>query len=223
MQAQKRKSGFQACIFDLDGVIVDSEPLHAIAKQNTLDNFQIKYPSTLFAEFKGRTDKDFFEYVSQKLAKGKATAEEMDTYKRIAYLQLFENVPLVQGVQDFISFSRKRFNKLGLATSATSRDFSLVAQKYPLQTWFDIIVTGGDTVRHKPDPEPYLLAMSKLSVTGPETLVIEDSPNGIKSAKAAKCTVVAITTSFKSPELRLAGADLIVNSFTEIEQELRAS
>ena len=221
MQTQKRKNDFQACIFDLDGVIVDSEPLHAIAKQNALDNFQIKYPSTLFAEFKGRTDKDFFAYVSQELAEGKATSEEMDTYKRRVYLRLFENVPLVQGVQDFVSFSRKRFNKLGLATSATARDFSLVAQKYPLQTWFDIIITGGDTVRHKPDPEPYLMAMSKLSVTGHETLVIEDSPNGIKSAKAANCTVVAITTSFKSHELRLAGADMIVTSFSEIERELK--
>jgi beta-phosphoglucomutase len=217
---QTQKSDFQACIFDLDGVIVDSEPLHAIAKQNTLDNFQIKYPSTLFAEFKGRTDKDFFAYVSQELAQGKATAEEMDAYKRIVYLRLFENVSLVQGIQDFVSFSRKRFNKLGLATSATSRDFSLAAQKFPLQNWFDVIVTGGDTVRHKPDPEPYLMAMSRLSVTGPETLVIEDSPNGIKSAKAANCTVAAITTSFKPHELRLAGADLIVNFFSEIEQAL---
>ena len=192
-----------------------------MAKQNTLDNFQIKYPFTLFTEFKGRTDKDFFEYVSQELAEGKATSEEMDTYKRQVYLRLFETVPLIHGIQDFVSFSRKRFNKLGLATSATARDFSLAAQKYPLETWFDVIITGGDTVRHKPDPEPYLKAMSILSVTGHETLVIEDSPNGIKSAKAANCTVVAITTSFNPPELNLAGADMIVTSFSEIEQELK--
>jgi beta-phosphoglucomutase len=223
MQTQNKKNGFQTCIFDFDGVIVDSEPLHAMAKQNTLDNFQIKYPSTLFAEFKGRTDRDFFEYVSQELAEGKATFEEMDTYKRQVYLKLFESVPLMQGIQDFVSFARKRFNKLGLATSATARDFSLAAQRYPLQTWFDVIITGSDTVRHKPDPEPYLRAMSMLSVTGYETLVIEDSPNGIKSAKAANCTVVAITTSFKAGELRQAGADMIVASFSEIEQQLRAS
>lgn len=106
---------------------------------------------------------------------------------------------------------------------ATARDFSLAAQKYPLQTWFDVIITGGDTVRHKPDPEPYLKAMSLLSVSGSETLVIEDSPNGIKSAKAANCTVVAITTGFKSHELHLAGADMVVSSFSEIEQELKVS
>lgn len=223
MKNQKEKNSFQACIFDLDGVIVDSEPLHAIAKQNTLDNFQIKYPSTLFADFKGRPDKDFFEYVSFQLAEGKVTAEEMETYKKIIYLGLFENISLIQGFQDFVAFSRTRFNKLGLATSATARDFSLVAQKYSLQTWFDVIITGGDTVKHKPDPEPYLMAMARLSVTGPDTLVIEDSPNGVKSAKAANCTVAAITTSFHPNELRLAGADIIVNTFSEIEQELKTA
>lgn len=107
MQTKKGKRNFQACIFDFDGVIVDSEPLHAIAKQNTLDNFQIKFPPTLFAEFKGRTDKDFFEYVSEELAKGKATFEEMDAYKRQVYLRLFEMVPLIQGIQDFLFFKKE--------------------------------------------------------------------------------------------------------------------
>lgn len=223
MQTKKRKNDFQACIFDLDGVIIDSEPLHAMAKQNTLDSFQIKYPSTLFAEFKGCADKDFFEHVSQEFANGRVAAEEMETHKQIVYLRLIENISLIQGVQDFISFSRTRFNKLGIASSTTARDFSLVAKKYPLQTWFDIIITSGDTLKHKPDPEPYLMAMLKLSVTGYETLVIEDSPNGIKSAKTANCTVVAITTSFNSNELRRAGADMVVNTFSEIKQKLKAS
>ena len=92
---------FQACIFDFDGVIIDSEPLHARAKQTTLDNFQVKYPPTLFADFKGRTDKAFFEFVVNDLASMGATAEEMDAYKRQVYLKLFENVPLVTGFKNF--------------------------------------------------------------------------------------------------------------------------
>jgi beta-phosphoglucomutase-like phosphatase (HAD superfamily) len=60
-----------------------------------------------------------------------------------------------------------------------------------------------------------------LAVAGSETLVIEDSPNGIRSAKSADCTVAAITTTFEPNELRLAGADMIVASFAELEQELK--
>jgi beta-phosphoglucomutase len=215
------KNNFQACIFDFDGVIIDSEPLHARAKQITLDNFRIKYPSTLFADFKGRTDKAFFEFVANDLAKAGVTAEEMGAYKRQVYLKLFENVPLVAGIKDFLPLARPTFKKLGVTTSATPRDFLLAAQKYQLQPWFDIIITGEDTMKHKPDPEPYLKTMAMLNVAGSETLVIEDSPNGILSAKSAKCTVVAITTAFESNELRLAGADLVVASFAELERKLK--
>lgn len=215
------KNNFQACIFDFDGVIIDSEPLHARAKQITLDYFQVKYPSTLFTNFKGRTDKTFFEFVANNLAGVGATAETMDAYKRQVYLKLFENVPLVAGIQEFLPHAKQTFNKLGVATSATPRDFSLAAQKYRLQLWFDVIVTGEDSTRHKPDPEPYLKAMAMLDVAGPETLVIEDSPNGIQSATSANCTVVGITTAFEPNELRLAGADVIVTSFAELERELK--
>jgi beta-phosphoglucomutase-like phosphatase (HAD superfamily) len=62
--------------------------------------------------------------------------------------------------------------------------------------------------------------MTLLAVKGSETLVIEDSPNGIRSAKSADCTVVAITTAFESNELRMAGADIVVASFAELEHEL---
>jgi beta-phosphoglucomutase len=211
---------FQACIFDFDGVIIDSEPLHAQAKQATLDNFQIKYPSTLFIDTKGRTDKMFFKFVANALAGDSATAEEMDAFKRQVYLKLFENVQLVTGIQEFLPSARRTFKKLGLATSATVRDFSLAAKKYQLRPWFDIIITSEDTAKHKPDPEPYLKTMAMLGVAASETLVIEDSPNGIQSAKSANCTVVAITTAFESDELRLAGADMIVESFSELKREL---
>jgi beta-phosphoglucomutase len=215
-------SNYQACIFDFDGVIIDSEPLHAQAKQITLDKFQIKYPPTLFSDFKGRTDKAFFEFVANNLATANTPAEEMETYKRQAYLKLFENVPLVAGIQDFFPFARRTFKKLGIATSATLRDFSLAAEKYQFQSWFDVIITGHDTTRHKPDPEPYLKALAILDISGSDALAIEDSPNGIRSAKSANCNVAAITTAFEPNELRLAGADRVVASFAELECELKA-
>lgn len=214
------KHNFQACIFDFDGVIIDSESLHAQAKQATLDNFQIEYPPTLFTDTKGRADKMFFEFVANDLAGENATAEEMDAFKRQVYLKLFENVPLVTGIQEFLPLARQTFKKLGLATSATVRDFSLAEQKYQLQRWFDIIITSEDTTKHKPDPEPYLKAMAIMGAAGSDTLVIEDSPNGIRSAKSANCTVAAITTTFETDVLRLAGADMVVASFAELEREL---
>jgi beta-phosphoglucomutase len=214
---------FKACIFDFDGVIVDSEPLHAEAKQATLDHFGVSYPARLFSDFKGRPDTAFFEFVADQLAAGIATAEEMGAYKREVYLRLFEAVPLVAGAQAFLAAARARFDKVGLATSATRRDLGLAARKYQLDRWFDVIVTGDDTLRHKPDPEPYLRALAALGVTPGATLIVEDSPNGIRSAKSAGCITAALTTAFAAGELRAAGADIVVASFAELGQELGMS
>jgi beta-phosphoglucomutase len=211
---------FSTCIFDFDGVIVDSEPLHAEAKRATLDHFGVSYPARLFSDFKGRPDTDFFGFVADRLAAGIATAEEMGAYKREAYLRLFEAVPLVTGVQAFLAAARARFDKVGLATSATRRDLGLAVRKYQLDRWFDVIVTGDDTLRHKPDPEPYLRALAALGVTPGATLIVEDTPNGIRAAKSAGCTTAALTTAFAADELRAAGADLVVASFAELGQEL---
>ena len=211
---------FAACIFDFDGVIIDSEPLHAEAKRNTLEHFSIPYPADLFDRFKGRTDRAFFDYVAGQLAHGQTDSLELEAYKRQDYLRLFEDVPLVPGVQAFLRAARSRYKKIGLATSATGRDFSLAAQKYGLEDWFDVIVTGADTSEHKPHPEPYLKAIAGLQVAASQTLAIEDSPNGIQSAKAAGCTVAALTTSFGAAELSAAGAELLADSFDSLAHML---
>jgi beta-phosphoglucomutase len=214
---------FEACIFDFDGVIIDSEPLHAEAKRVTLNHFRIPHPDNLFADFKGRPDSAFFRHVAAELANGRTTAQEMEACKQAAYLQLFDDVPLVPGAIEFLAMARTHFQKLGLATSATRHDFELGAHKYQLAKWFDAIVTGDDTARHKPDPEPYLKAMTALGVTSSASLVVEDSPNGIRAAKAAQCAVVALTTNFPAGELRNAGADWVMTSFTELIQVFSAS
>jgi beta-phosphoglucomutase len=211
---------FAALIFDFDGVIIDSEPLHAEAKRLTLEHFQIPYPPGLFSNFKGRTDADFFYYVASELAQGSASESELDGFKRQQYLVLFEEVKLVPGVLDFIKTARRKFARIGLASSATLRDFSLAMHKYPLESWFDVIITGEDTLRHKPHPEPYLKALAALRVSAADSLVIEDSPNGILSAKSACCTVIAITTTFSAAQLSAAGADFVVPSFAGLEQAL---
>lgn len=209
-----------ACVFDFDGVLIDSEPLHAEAKRVTLNHFQIPHADELFTTFKGRPDSAFFRHVAAELTGGRATAQEMEAHKVAAYLGLFGDVRLVNGALDFLATARKFFPKLGLATSATRHDFELGARKYELTKWFDAIVTGDDTVKHKPDPEPYVKALAALGIASSEALVIEDSPNGIYAAKAAHCNVVGLTTNFQAQELRDAGADWVVASYVELAQTL---
>jgi beta-phosphoglucomutase len=220
VRSLRSRTYLRACIFDFDGVIVDSEPLHAQAKRLTLERFAIGFPSTLFDDFKGRTDVDFFDHVVTHLAPPGVRPEPLLAEKAERYLELFAAVPLMPGFEAFLELARRRFDRIGIATSATRRDFGLAADRFNLARRVDAIVTGEDTTRHKPDPAPYIEALSRLGVAPAEALVIEDSPNGVRSARAAGTFVVAMTTGFPASELSVAGAHELVAGFEELTNDL---
>lgn len=207
------KADFQAVIFDLDGVIINSEELHARAKRRTLDRFDIQYSENIFDDFKGRPDLDFWSYVVHKLTGDTFSVSCLDGYKRIVYISLADEISLIPGVMEFIRQMRESFPRMALVSSATMPDFSIADQKFSLKTWFDQMILGEDTELHKPHPEPYLMALTRLGTKAPETIVIEDSPNGVKSAKAAGCCVLGIATGFATSELLAAGADHAAENF----------
>src|SRR5689334_19089809 len=160
---RERLTTLQACVFDFDGVVVDSEPLHAEATRGTLEHFRIACPPDIFDRFKGRTDADFFAHVAAALAP-EASAHALQTDKDARYAALFRGVELIAGVAELVAATRRTYGRVGLATSATRRDFGLAADRYGLRSWFDVVVTSEDTPRHKPDPAPYLRATELLGV-----------------------------------------------------------
>lgn len=215
------KTDFQSIIFDLDGVIINSEELHARAKRMTLNKYDIPYPESIFNDFKGRPDLDFWSYVVHELAGEECSVAGLDAYKRTVYLSLVDEIALIPGVLEFLALARKKFLHLGLVSSATLPDLKIVDEKFQIRKRFDLVILGEDTRLHKPHPEPYLKAMAGLGAVASDTIVLEDSPNGIISAKKAGCTVVGITTGFTIDELNSAGADYVVTTFKEIAELLK--
>lgn len=207
-------------LFDLDGVIIHSENLHARAKKTTLEHYGIPYPEWLFDAYKGSPDLTFWQYVAGNLSGGRFTADELDAYKRKVYFGLVKEIEAISGVFEFLEWARGHFLKLGLVSSATGADLDLSDQKFGIRRWFDLVVLGEDTVRHKPYPDPYAKALALLDVKGGSVMVIEDSPNGIKAAKGAGCYVTGITTGFDKDVLLDAGADAIAGTFDEIRSML---
>jgi beta-phosphoglucomutase len=211
---------YTGCLFDFDGVIVDSEPVHAEAKKITLDHFGIDYPESIFSDFKGRPDSVFFEYISEELSASKFLPGKLHAFKSEVYLELFNNVKLIDGIIPFLELSKFKFNTLGMATSATIHDLNLLLNKYNLSKYFSFIVTGDDTIKHKPYPEPFIKALALSGRSSSEIFIIEDSPNGIIAGKAAGCFVVGITTSFSKEILFTSGADIIVDDYMELAEKL---
>jgi beta-phosphoglucomutase len=212
---------FAAILFDLDGVIINTEPLHARAKRIAFERYGIPVPDDMYAAFRGRSDKDMVEDVVQLLGPSSLEWTKVLAHKDEMFNALEHEIELISGAAGFIASARKHFDKLALVTSATKRNQEYALRRFELESFFDVIVTAEDITRTKPDPEPYLTAVSRLGVAAESCLVVEDSMHGVVSANAAGCAVVAITTSFTAEELAEFNPRNIVNNYDELASLLR--
>ncbi len=209
---------YQAVIFDMDGVIIDSEPLHIQVEQETCQHFHLAAPESLWdGRFQGRTDLVLFEYIVANFGDGSITTEQLLAYKRDAYIQTaLQQVQLFSGLLPFLITARSKFSKVALTTSTVAALQQKIFEKFDLGKFFDVIVTGDQITYGKPDPEPYLLTVQKLQVPAAQCIVLEDALNGIISAKKAGCATVGITNSFSWKKLQEAGADFVVENYEQI-------
>jgi HAD superfamily hydrolase (TIGR01509 family) len=207
------------CILDFDGVIVDSEPAHAAAKRLVLERGGIRFDPGLFDAWIGRPDEDFFAFVVRELAPGWDPATLLAA-KRAAYEETIDRVAPVPGIGAFLEAARAAFPRLAVATSASGHDVALIDRRLGLLASVDAVVTAADTTRHKPDPEPYLVALDRLGLRAAQAVAVEDSPNGISSARGAGLYVVGLVGAFDEAALLAAGAGRTVTSLVALAADL---
>ena len=220
----KDLKNIKAIIFDMDGVIVDSEPLHDEARRITCEKYRIKCPprETGHNNFRGKPVSEIFKYIVREYNKNDdISVDELADYKTKIFLEIAsEKLQPIPGVLEFIKKCRDKYNKLALTTSAREEVKKLVFEKFDLSDYFDAIVTREEIKNGKPHPEPFLKTVSKIGVPAEDCLVIEDSYNGIISASKAGCVTMGITTYFNKEKLKDAGADYVVDSFIELSKLL---
>lgn len=206
----------KAVIFDLDGVIVDTMPFHAKAWQDTFKKFGIKVSKKeIYLREGEKWDKTFYDIVKKhgirmtKQVKKAVFKHRENVFKNILKIRLFKDAP------PLIRCLKKRGLKLALVTGTPRKEVKRILPK-PLYKLFDVIIPS-DEVRHgKPHPEPFLRAIKRLKVSPKRAVVIENAPNGIRSAKRAKIRVIAVQTSLSRPYLR--EADKIINSLSQVNR-----
>jgi HAD superfamily hydrolase (TIGR01509 family) len=205
-----------ALIFDMDGVLIDSEPLHKRAKAEAFRRFGIVVPESVYDSYKGRSDAIVMqEILGERGASAEIIASALSLKHEIFEASEHELQP-VPGAIDFLLWAKPRY-RLALATSATPRNRAALLELLGIGSLFEAAVDSGQFQRPKPDPEVFLIALRKLALTAADCWVIEDTVNGLQAAKSAGCVAVAITTTFDRAVLSNAGADLIVDSFAELQ------
>jgi HAD superfamily hydrolase (TIGR01509 family) len=209
----------KAVIFDLDGVIVDTEPIHKQAELQACREYGFEPPAESWRSFKGIRERDIFVAVAKQAGAWPVDVDDLVRRKTAIYLKLIaENLPVVAGSADFVRSAKEKVGRVCLATSTTRTIAEATLRALGLRQEFDDLVTGEEVRSGKPDPEIYSLACSRCGLAPSDCLVVEDSDNGIRSAAAAGCRVAAITTSFPREVVQAAGAHIIVDSFPELEK-----
>lgn len=202
-------------IFDMNGVITDDEECHELATKRAFEEVGLDITPEIYRRFcLGRTDLAAFKELIEIYSLYKVKLEQIITDKTKIYLDLIRHeLKIYPEVVDLIDRLNENYT-LALTTSSTLSEAQTVINKLKLQDKFRVVITSQDVVFGKPHPEPYLLTAKKLGVDPRACLVIEDSENGVRSAKAAGMKCVAITNSEKRDKLMLA--DQIVDRFSEI-------
>ena len=203
----------QAILFDMDGVVIDSEKLYSQSEKGLLSQYGVSFDDSDWLKIKGCTEKQFYDLVYSKfnidIPRNDLIKQGREFLKKI----FTDNLKYMDGFNDVFSIIRKKY-KLGLVTSTGIELVKHIDGILSIYEKFDIVITSADTNLHKPNPDPYLTAMKHLNVEPKQCIVIEDSIQGIKAGKAAGSSVIALEGSLEKEFL--VEADCIISSFYDL-------
>ncbi|WP_033962251.1 HAD family hydrolase [Psychroserpens jangbogonensis] len=208
---------FKAVLFDMDGVIVDTEPLHHSAYHQMFNDVNIDVSDDLYASFTGQSTFSICEQLVSHFNLPLSPHTLVDI-KRDRFKYLFDNdksLALIDGVLEIIKDYHSNGMTLVIASSASMDNINRIFKRFDLDQFFKAKISGADLEASKPHPEIFIKAAELAEHEPNECFVIEDSSNGVIAAKAAEIYCIA----FDSPHSvgqDYSKADTIIESFSEI-------
>jgi beta-phosphoglucomutase len=211
---------YKAFLFDMDGVITDTMPLHFEAWRQAFEIHGIKIEPLDVYLREGQTSMQMAEDIARdkNAILSKDTINGIENEKGKIFLMLVnEKARAYDGVKDTLELLRNKGIRTALVTGSRMGSAKGVLSKVSLKDLFDVIITADDVKKGKPGPEPYLKAMEKLGIDKGSCVVVENAPMGILSGKAAGAGyIIALETSLGEEYLK--GADEIMKSFSALEK-----
>ncbi|WP_298533320.1 HAD family phosphatase [uncultured Algibacter sp.] len=207
----------KAVIFDMDGVIIDSEPMHNKAYHDMFDEVGIDVSTELYESFTGQSTINICKRLCDHFNL-KETPETLVALKRKHYKHFFysnSDLGLIDGVLDLIKEYHKNGLTLVLASSAAMTSINQIFERFDLNQYFVAKLSGGDLKESKPHPEIFIRAAEATGFEKEECIVIEDSTNGIEAAKGAGIYCVGYD-SFHSKNQDYSKANMVISDFKDI-------
>lgn len=214
--------GLKAVFLDFSGVVIDDEDINQTLVAEIMLSENLRADNVEYTKYcRGRSDRACLKDILANRGRilpddylDKLIATKVKGYRQ--QIERWSEFPLTPYLREFLTQLQAQDISVGLVTGATRSIVEYVLSKVELADYFDLIVAGDDLVATKPEPEPYLLALSKLGLQPSECLAIEDNPVGITAAKRAKIQVVGISSIYPLHMLQRQ-ANWTVDNFLEIE------
>lgn len=210
----------RAYFFDMDGVLFNSMPNHAIAWEEVMKQHGLPFTAYDCYINEGRTGESVIREAFLKALGRDATPEEVKTIyaeKSAYYHQLLQTTtPTIPGVEEVLHFVKEQGCQIWVVTGSGMRTLlDSLNTVFPSVFQQDRMITAFDVTHGKPDPEPYLKAWERSGLNKEDCFVVENAPLGIRSGKAAGLTVYAVNTGILTRE-DLAQADQVFDSMAEL-------
>ena len=206
----------KALIFDMDGVIVDSEPVHNKATTIILEKIGVDPMQHPFEEYVGIAYPDIFASVIKEFDLDTTVDDIMEMHKK-NIIDIFKDEILIpiEGTIKLIQEAKKAGCPIAVASSSSREMIELVLGKLDIRAYIDVIVSGEELPKGKPDPAIFLKASELLGIAPDHCTVIEDSPHGVAAAKTAGMTCIGYQNP-NSGNQNLEGANLIVHDMMDV-------
>ena len=212
-----------AVIFDMDGVILDSEQVYQEIEREMYAELGINVTRQEHMTFMGTTENIMWEHMKSRhgLAEDPRELARRERERLLSRLRSPEGIPPIEGIEDLLQKLHEKGIPLLLASSSVREIIETVLQKLNIGQYFSGIVSGDEVERSKPAPDIFLEASSRAGLSPSKCIVIEDSVNGIRAARSAGMKVIGLKNAH-SEDLDLSGADRIVHSLKEIDVDFLA-
>ncbi len=208
----------EAVIFDMDGILVDTEPVHLDAINAVLAAEGHRLTEEQNEQFLGTTVDHTWGRIVELFGLSRPVGEYLEVYNAEVLERLSRPLTPLPGVREVLAMLESRGTRLAVASSSQMVWVKATLRSLGLTSYFPVLVSGDSVARGKPEPDIYLRAASLLEVEPSLCLAVEDAPRGILAARRAGMTVVAVRTPF-TRHLSLDGADYVLDSLAEFSEE----
>lgn len=211
----------KAIIFDMDGVLVDSEPFHLEIEKRQFRRNQIQVSDEEHLGYMGVSSELMWRKIAERHSLSQSVEEliEQNRTETFHFFSELNEIPVMPGLVDLLEKLRQKNYPMAVASSSVPEIIGLILEKTGLRMYFTVVVSSQEAGKSKPEPDVFLLAAEKLGMSPDQCVIIEDSENGIKAAHAARMSCVAYQGPGADP-LSLKDADAVVRSYAQLAMML---